>query len=566
MPKKGSSLKKWQQNNRKLIIGLTGFCLGIFGILCGMFYEQIFNSIVEKEMILRPDSQVYDKWKSPPMSLSLDIYLFNWTNPDDFKNLSTKPSFEQLGPYRFTEIQDKTDIQWVPENSTVTYRRKSDYYFDAEGSNGTLDDVVVTLNAVALSAAGKAKRWNSARRNFVDVGLKMYGQEMSIARTIDEMLFTGYEDDMLAMARAMPLFGKDVQVPFDKFGWFYTRNGSADLTGVFNVFTGADDISKIGQMHSWNYKQHTGFFESSCGLVNGSAGEFHPPYLEVNGSVSLYTPDLCRTIPLDYVGTEEIEGIRGYKFSGGQRSVDNGSLYPENKCFCGSQCVPSGVMNVSSCRFGSPVFMSYPHFYNADPFYLEQVDGLKPEKDKHEFYMILEPRTGVALEVAARFQLNMLVEPIKGVSLYEDAPRVFFPLIWFEQKVAITPEIAADLQMLPKILMAGQIFACVCFGIGLILFCWYPIEMFWTRQRSVDLKPAPTTIENGKQTMTFTSNEEMKQRPPPAVAVNSKTLDSSPLLNREKAKVTTIIPKSETNDSVATQTTPVGNESDATKE
>lgn len=60
------------------------------------------------------------------------------------------------------------------------------------------------------------------RRNLVDVGLKLYGQELSITRTVDEMLFTGYSDDMLDMARAMPLFGKDVDVPFDKFGWFYT--------------------------------------------------------------------------------------------------------------------------------------------------------------------------------------------------------------------------------------------------------------------------------------------------------------------------------------------------------
>lgn len=69
-------------------------------------------------------------------------------------------------------------------------------------------------------------------------------------------------------------------------------------------------------------------------------------------------------------------------------------------------------MNVSSCRFGSPVFMSYPHFYNADPFFLNQVEGLNPNQKDHEFYMVLEPKTGVALEVAARFQVNMLVEPI----------------------------------------------------------------------------------------------------------------------------------------------------------
>lgn len=72
-------------------------------------------------------------------------------------------------------------------------------------------------------------------------------------------------------------------------------------------------------------------------------------------------------------------------------------------------------MNITACRFGAPVFMSYPHFYQADPFYLNQVEGLKPSKDKHEFYMIFEPTTGVTLEVSARMQINLLIRPIANV-------------------------------------------------------------------------------------------------------------------------------------------------------
>jgi len=141
------------------------------------------------------------------------------------------------------------------------------------------------------------------------------------------MLFTGYNDPMIDAAIALPIFGDDVKVPFDKFGWFYTRNGSADLTGVFNVNTGTEKLSELGQMNSWNYKNHTGFFESYCGMTNGSAGEFQPPQLQPGGSVGLFTPDMCRTLRLDYEETVEIEGLQGYKFTGGLRSVDNGKEY-----------------------------------------------------------------------------------------------------------------------------------------------------------------------------------------------------------------------------------------------
>jgi len=35
-------------------------------------------------------------------------------------------------------------------NRTITYRQKRWWYFDQENSNGTLDDVVTTLNVVTL--------------------------------------------------------------------------------------------------------------------------------------------------------------------------------------------------------------------------------------------------------------------------------------------------------------------------------------------------------------------------------------------------------------------------------
>jgi hypothetical protein len=53
--------------------------------------------------------------------------------------------------------------------------------------------------------------------------------------------------------------------------------------------------------------------------------------------------------------------------------------------------VPSGVLNNTACRLGAPAFMSYPHFYLGDQYYLDQIEGMKPEKEKHEFYAILEP-------------------------------------------------------------------------------------------------------------------------------------------------------------------------------
>lgn len=87
----------------------------------------------------------------------------------------------------------------------------------------------------------------------------------------------------------------------------------------------------------------------------------------------------------------EVHGIQGYKYVGGPDVVDNGTIDSANECFCSGQCVASGVMNVTSCRYGAPAFASYPHFYLADSVYTDEVEGMSPEKHKHQFYMVLEP-------------------------------------------------------------------------------------------------------------------------------------------------------------------------------
>ena len=40
-------------------------------------------------------------------------------------------------------------------------------------------------------------------------------------------------------------------------------------------------------------------------------------------------------------------------------------------------------------------------------------------------------------------------------SLYDDVPTVFFPMLWFEQRATISPEIAADLLLLLMLPVVG---------------------------------------------------------------------------------------------------------------
>lgn len=87
----------------------------------------------------------------------------------------------------------------------------------------------------------------------------------------------------------------------------------------------------------------------------------------------------------------EIHGIRGLRYDAGAELFDNGTSDPSNECFCNGECVPSGVANVSACRFGAPGFVSYPHFFRADPSYRSSIVGMKPDPKRHDMYIVLEP-------------------------------------------------------------------------------------------------------------------------------------------------------------------------------
>lgn len=239
--------------------------------------------------------------------------------------------------------------------------------------------------------------------------------------------------------------------------------------------TGAADISQIGKVESWDYQKRTSFFPGACGQINGSAGEFYPPHQTKDQPLSFYSADMCRTLDFDFEREHTVHDIVGYKYSGGRKTVDNGTEYPENQCFSAGEAVPSGVMNVTSCRYGTPVFMSFPHYYAADPYYLSQVDGLQPDASKHEFAMTLEPQTGIPLDVAARLQINMLIRPTPNIALYENAPRMFFPVLWFEQRVTMAAEMAAEIKVVLAMPQIGFYCCVAVVALGVILVVWLPL-------------------------------------------------------------------------------------------
>jgi len=309
---------------------------------------------------------------------------------------------------------------------------------------GPLSDVVTTINVPVVASAEFARGSFFMEWGMSDM-LSTLEAELFVKKTVGELLFDGYEDQVMSLGSSFT----DEDVPLDKFGWFYKRNGTTWSDGDIEMRTGEESIERLGEIVSWNGENRTEAYEGECGRVRGSAEGFFPPGLaEITDSISYFSTDLCRPLLFTKSGPSSVHGVPVTKFQMDPSNFANSSSCPDNQCY--NNNLPTGVQNVTQCKAKSPVFVSRPHFYLADQSYLQQFqDGLSPDQEKHDSAFWLEPLSSIPLKVDMRLQLNVLVRKVEGIEyLFKNLPEVMFPVFWFESLSEIPEDMSGSLNML----------------------------------------------------------------------------------------------------------------------
>jgi hypothetical protein len=240
-------------------------------------------------------------------------------------------------------------------------------------------------------------------------------------------------------------------LPFDKIGFFYGRNNSASD----GIYTNKNDTNKLGLMDSWNKQKNLNkyWFGKQCDRIDlSSGGDFQPPYnlTKSNEPIYMFFEDICRSFKLNYYKDIDVNGIKCKRYVADQSLFDY-SL-EENKCFCDpiAGCPANGVANVSSCTYGAPIFVSFPHFLYADRNYSKFIQGLKPSEEKHKFFMDIEPTFGIPINAKARIQTNILFEKVDGIDLFSNLKheQLFLPLFWASISAEIDSEMSDKLKLI----------------------------------------------------------------------------------------------------------------------
>lgn len=240
------------------------------------------------------------------------------------------------------------------------------------------------------------------------------GGKLYVTKPVREWIFEGYQDDLIDFLNRFNT--TKIKIPYKRFGWLVDRNNSLEYDGLFTIRSGQDDLSRLGELTHWRGSKETNYYPAPCGEVTGTMGDVFPPHLQQNASLTIFVTDACRYLSLEPNGSVTRNGIEGVEWLGTEDTLDSGLISRRNQCFCpresleaNEECPRKGVVECKKCRSNAPIYISYPHFYLADESYREAVSGLNPKAESHQFALVVEPTTGIPLEVRGRLQINMMM-------------------------------------------------------------------------------------------------------------------------------------------------------------
>lgn len=200
----------------------------------------------------------------------------------------------------------------------------------------------------------------------------------------------------------------------------------------------SDRLKKAGNIERYNGQPSVSYWTNEyANMINGTDSTIWHAGATKNDQVYIYSPDLCRSLYLQYTETRDNPfGIETIRFT---LPTDVFANTPGNAGFClntthssdnssGIECLPSGLMSLKTCLprkfidsnqcslFMSlclasggdtmviplPIIASSPHFLGAADSVRDAIQGLHPDEIIHRSFMDVEPITGSKYSIISK--------------------------------------------------------------------------------------------------------------------------------------------------------------------
>ncbi|XP_056875866.1 lysosome membrane protein 2-like isoform X1 [Takifugu flavidus] len=464
-------------------VGILSALLLVVGI--GLVVSQVFRTLMhnrlKKEIVLVEGSRVFPSWKNPPPPVYMEFFFFNITNEEQILK-GGKPEVTQVGPYTYREYRYKDNVSMV-QNGTrvVAYNTKSFVFLPEKSVGDPSVDSISTVNIPAWAVMNKVKG-SFFRAGMVAMWMNSVNSGFFTTRTVHELLW-GYEDPLLARVSST---SPDVE---KVFGLMYKKNGSND--GEFVYHTGQQNYLDYGRVETWRGESQLSFWNSNqSNSINGSDGSAFHPLLTKDERIYIFTPDLCRSIYMEFEKDVEVKGIPAYRFTPPRSVLASKEENPANEGFCVSpkECLGTGLLKVSPCRKGAPVVASFPHFHLADEKYVDAIKGMSPQREHHQTFLDLNPTTGVIVRANKRAQVNILLGRLSGFPKTRSLNDTVFPVMFLNESVVIDDASAARVHKLLTISTVVSNFPLIIVGLGVVMLAIFVVLLIRARQQKNEVK------------------------------------------------------------------------------
>lgn len=457
--------------NCGLITGaVIGAVLAVLGGILMPVGDMLIEKTIKKEVVLEEGTTAYKNWVKTGTDVYRQFWIYDVQNPDEVALNSSNIKVKEMGPYTYrVRYLAKENVTHDSQRNTVSFMQPNGAIFVPSMSFGTENDTYTVINLAV--AAIPTLYPNAFVQTILNSLIKKSKSSMFQRRTVKEILW-GYEDPFL----------KIVPYPVSSIvGVFVPYNDTAD--GLYTVFNGKDDISKVALIDTYKGEKTLGYWSSYCDMINGTDAASFPPFVEKTRVLQFFSSDICRSIYAVFTGEHDLKGISVYRFGLPPRAFASPVQNPDNHCFCldekiTNNCTYSGLLDISKCKQGRPVIISLPHFLHASREILESIVGLNPVEEEHSTFLDVEPITGFTLQFAKRLQVNLLVKTSKKIEALKRLTRNYIvPVLWLNETGTIGDEKAEMFRskVTGKIKLLGVV-EIALLSVGMVMFVAFMIS------------------------------------------------------------------------------------------
>ncbi|KAI8046205.1 hypothetical protein M5D96_002405 [Drosophila gunungcola] len=428
-----------------------GMTLLFFGSL--VLIADPLQSILDAQLSLKPGALLHRLWLLPPIDVYINVYMFNYTNVDEFTaGRASKLQLQEVGPYVYKEVLSNHNITYNESNNTITYTPKREYVFAPERSVG--DPKVDRIRAPNIPLMGVTTLASSLSM-FASLGLSALTRQLNsqpmLEMSVHDYMW-GYEDHLVQLAaRFVPSW-----IDFANFGIMEKLFREGNESNVFNMnlperkdnygvklpdaprgYT-VDSINGERGFKRWQYDEETN--GTMCNRIWGSHdATLFPLDMDENDEFFLYRRTFCRRLPVKFNRTTSYNGLDAFEFVMEPDSFDSELDNANSSCYCkNNRCLKKGVGSVSPCYYNIPLAITYPHFMHADPSLLEPFEGLQPNESRFTSTFVVQPQLGAPMQgTHLRLQANQVVGKVSFNRMMAPFENMILPLLWVDLNIDV---------------------------------------------------------------------------------------------------------------------------------